>query len=107
VPSYHEYINHLCGRINLVVTGVFMEIRQTRLLLWAISVLLCCPISALAADSSAPSIKSALLIGIDTYEHSSAEIKVPPGAPLSGRYEPLLKYPSLKGPSHDVAAMRA
>jgi hypothetical protein len=83
-----------------------MEIRQTRLLLWAISVLLCCPMSALAADSSAPS-RSALLIGIDTYEHSSTDIKVPPGAPLTGRYEPLLKYPNLKGPTNDVAAMRA
>jgi Caspase domain len=84
-----------------------MEIRQSRLLLWVISVLLFCPFSAPAADSSAPSTKSALLIGIDIYDHPSANIKVPPGAPLTGRYEPLLKYPSLKGPSHDVAAMRA
>jgi hypothetical protein len=84
-----------------------METRQTRLLLWVMSVLLFCPISAHAADSSAPSSKSALLIGIDTYEHPSTDVKVPPGAPLTGRYEPLLKYPSLKGPSHDVAAMRA
>jgi Caspase domain len=84
-----------------------MEIRQISLLLWAISVLLCWPISAPAADASAPSTKSALLIGIDTYEHSSADIKVAAGTPLTGRYEPLLKYPNLKGPSNDIVAMRA
>ena len=31
---------------------------------------------------------------------------MPAGAPLTGRYEPLLTYPNLKGPSHDVASMR-
>jgi hypothetical protein len=33
-------------------------------------------------------------------------VTVPDGAPRTGRYEPLLIYRDLKGPSHDVAAMR-
>jgi hypothetical protein len=86
-----------------------MDIRPVRLLLAALCVLFCSGISAQAppaANSSAPSTKSALLIGIDTYAHPNTDIKVPAGAPLTGRYEPLLTYPDLKGPSHDVAAMR-
>ncbi|MGA2167569.1 MAG: caspase family protein [Terracidiphilus sp.] len=50
--------------------------------------------------------KSALLIGIDIYSHPSDDVKVPDGAPPIGRYEPQLTYRDLKGPSHDVAAMR-
>ena len=77
--------------------------------LFILFVLLCCRISvsALPADNSpASSTRSALLIGIDTYEHPTADIKVPAGAPLTGRFEPLLQYHSLRGPSNDVAAMR-
>jgi hypothetical protein len=86
-----------------------MDIRPVRLLLAALCVLFCCRISAQAplADNSSVSAKSALLIGIDTYAHPHMDLKVPAGAPLTGRYEPLLTYPNLKGPSYDVEAMRA
>jgi Caspase domain len=85
-----------------------MDIQPVRLLLAALCVLYCCRISAQAppADNSVVSTKSALLIGIDTYAHPNTDLKVPAGAPLTGRYEPLLTYPNLKGPSHDVASMR-
>jgi hypothetical protein len=85
-----------------------MDIRPVRLLLPALSVLFCCAISAQAppADNSSVSTRSALLIGIDTYAHPDTDLKIPAGAPQTGRYEPLLIYPNLKGPSHDVAAMR-
>jgi hypothetical protein len=85
-----------------------MDIRPVRLLLPALSVLFCCAISAQAppADNSSLSARSALLIGIDTYAHPNTDLKVPAGAPQTGRYEPQLTYPNLKGPSHDVAAMR-
>jgi hypothetical protein len=85
-----------------------MDLRPIRPVVAALCVLFCCRISAQAppaGNSSAPT-KSALLIGIDTYAHPHADLKVPPGAPLTGRYEPLLTYPDLKGPSHDVASMR-
>jgi hypothetical protein len=85
-----------------------MDIRPVRLLLAALCVLFCGRISAQApiADNSPVSTKSALLIGIDTYAHPRPDLKVPAGAPLTGRYQPLLSYPNLKGPSHDVASMR-
>jgi Caspase domain len=86
-----------------------MDIRPIRLVFAALFVLFCCRISAQVppAGNSSVSTKSALLIGIDTYAHPHTDLKVPPGAPLTGRYEPLLTYPDLKGPSHDVASMRA
>jgi hypothetical protein len=86
-----------------------MRIRPMRLFLTPIFGLLCGQIlfAAQPADSSPASpAKSALLIGIDTYEHPATDIKVPAGAPLTGRFEPALLYQSLKGPSNDVAAMR-
>jgi hypothetical protein len=85
-----------------------MDIQPDRLLLAALCVLFCCRISAQAppAGNSLVSTKSALLIGIDTYAHPNTDLKVPANAPLTGRYEPLLTYPNLKGPSHDVASMR-
>jgi hypothetical protein len=85
-----------------------MDTRPVRLLLPALSVLFCCAISAQAppADNSSLSTRSALLISVDTYAHPNTDLKVPAGAPQTGRYEPQLTYPNLKGPSHDVAAMR-
>ncbi len=85
-----------------------MGIRPTRLLLAALGALYCCAAAAQAppAANSPVSARSALLIGIDTYAHPSTDLKVPAGAPQAGRYTPLLIYPNLKGPSHDVAAMR-
>jgi hypothetical protein len=85
-----------------------MDIRPVRLLSPALSVLFCCVVSAQAppANNSSASTRSALLIGIDTYAHPDKDVKVPAEAPQTGRYEPQLTYPNLKGPSHDVAAMR-
>jgi hypothetical protein len=85
-----------------------MNIRSIRLFLAAPGVLFCCAFFAQAppaANSSDPN-RSALLIGIDTYAHPNVDLTVPAGAPQTGRFEPLLIYPNLKGPSHDVAAMR-
>ena len=86
-----------------------MELHKLRLLLQVLCFLLCCRISAQAQSgvgSSAVPTRSALLIGIDTYEHPPADVKVPDGAPRIGRYEPQLTYRNLKGPTHDVDAMR-
>ena len=84
-----------------------MEPRKIRLLLQVLCVLLCCRICAQASSGPATTpTKRALLIGIDTYAHPTTDVKVPDGAPPIGRYEPLLVYRDLKGPSHDVGAMR-
>src|ERR1035438_7486462 len=48
--------------------------------------------------------KSALLIGISTYNHP--DIAVPAGAPPTGRFDPAITYPDLKGPKFDVQAMK-
>jgi hypothetical protein len=72
-------------------------------------VVLCCRISGQtqsAAGSAAVPTRSALLIGINTYEHPPADIKVPDGTPRIGRYENGLTYRNLKGPTHDVNAIR-
>jgi hypothetical protein len=113
VPSYHEQSKPF-GSFALLVSpglppGGFMDIRPIRLVFAALCVLFCCRVSAQAppAANSSASTKSALLIGIDTYAHPNGDLKVPAGAPQTGRFEPLLIYPNLKGPSHDVAAMRA
>ncbi len=85
-----------------------MKLHEFRLLL-LLCVLLCCRISAQAqsgAGSSGVPTKSALLIGIDTYEHPPTDVRVPDGTPRIGRYELPLTYRDLKGPSHDVGAMR-
>jgi hypothetical protein len=50
--------------------------------------------------------KSALLIGVWTYEHPSADITVPPGAPRAGRYEPAIVYRDLEGPKYDIQSMK-
>ncbi len=84
-----------------------MQFSKVRLLLKVLCVLLCCRILAQAPAGSPPApTKRALLIGINTYSHPSHDVSVPDGAPRIGRYEPLLIYHDLKGPSHDVAAMR-
>ena len=84
-----------------------MERRKFLLLLQVLCVLFCYRISAQAPSGSpATPTKSALLIGIDIYAHPSDDVKVPDGAARTGRYEPQLTYRDLKGPSHDVAAMR-
>ena len=53
--------------------------------------------------------KSALLIAIDNYEPPGTSIKVPSGAPATGRFASAsgLTFPNLDGPTHDVDAMRA
>jgi hypothetical protein len=51
--------------------------------------------------------KSALLIGIGSYDHAAKDIRVPDGTPRIGRYEEHLVFGNLKGPSHDVDSMRA
>ena len=84
-----------------------MQLSNVRLLLAAVCILVCCRVIAQApAGSLATATKSALLIGIDHYSHPTNDVTVPDGAPRTGRYEPLLIYKDLKGPSHDVAAMR-
>jgi len=60
-----------------------------------------------AGDTASSSAKYALLIGIDTYEPSGAKITVPADAPAKGRFAAGLTFPDLKGPTHDVDAMRA
>jgi hypothetical protein len=84
-----------------------MQFFKVRLLLHVFCVLFC--FRGFAQAPSAPpaaATKSALLIGIDNYAHPATGVTVPDGAPRTGRYEPLLTYRDLKGPSHDVAAMR-
>lgn len=86
-----------------------MERHKFLLIIQVLCVLLCCQTSGRAqsgAGSSAVPTKSALLIGIDTYEHPPADVKVSDGTPRIGRYEPQLTYRNLKGPIHDVDAMR-
>jgi caspase domain-containing protein len=53
------------------------------------------------------SSKSALLIGIDTYDPPGVGIKAPPGAPAKGRFVGGISFSNLKGPTHDVDAIRA
>lgn len=78
-----------------------------RLWLAVFELLVCGRLFAQVSSASSPApTKSALLIGIWTYEHPSAEIKVPDGAPHTGRYEPALTYSNLKGPKYDVEEMR-
>jgi hypothetical protein len=85
-----------------------MKLSHARLLLAALCTLICCQVCAQAPSGSpAAPTKSALLIGIDTYEHPQAEIQIPAGAPLIGRYESGLTYLNLTGPVHDIEAMRA
>jgi hypothetical protein len=79
------------------------------LLFAALSVLSCHRLRAQAPSapgSSSTAEKTALLIGINTYQHPSGEIKVPENVPRTGRYEPALVYPNLKGPRNDVESMR-
>lgn len=88
-----------------------MKLRQVCLLLAALCALICYQFHAQApsvANSPATPTKSALLIGIDMYSHTQAEIKVPVGTPRTGRYDPQLPltFSNLKGPIHDVDAMR-
>ena len=84
-----------------------MQFSKVRFLLQVLCVLLCCRVFAQAPSGPpAAATKSALLIGIDNYSHPTNDVTVPDGAPRIGRYEPLLIYRDLKGPSHDVAAMR-
>jgi hypothetical protein len=84
-----------------------MLFSKVRLLLQVLCVLFCCRVFAQAPSGSpAAPTKSALLIGIDNYAHPTTGVTVPDGAARIGRYEPLLIYRDLKGPSHDVAAMR-
>ena len=84
-----------------------MQFSKVRFLLQVVCVLFCCQILAQApAGSPAAPTKRALLIGINSYSHSTNDVTVPDGTPRTGRYEPLLIYKDLKGPSHDVAAMR-
>lgn len=57
-------------------------------------------------EAKSPPSRYALLIGIDQYEHSAADIKLPNGGvPREGRYAPALTYPDLAGPANDVKAM--
>jgi len=49
--------------------------------------------------------KSALLIGVDTYDPHKP-VKPPPGAPAKGRFESGLEYPDLKGPANDLVDMQ-
>ena len=78
---------------------------------WASICLVLLALAAAGLSIAVPQVAGlagyALLIGIDTYEHPASDIEVPSGAPLTGRFEPALVYQSLKGPSHDVAAMRS
>jgi hypothetical protein len=60
---------------------------------------------AVAAPATRPE-KSALLIGIGSYDHAASEIKVPVGTPRTGRYAGGLRFNSLKGPAHDIDSMR-
>jgi hypothetical protein len=85
-----------------------MKLRQVSLLLAALCALICCQIHAQAPSGTNSPTKSALLIGIDIYSHTQDEIKVPDGAPRTGRYDPQLPltFSDLKGPTHDVDAMR-
>jgi len=84
-----------------------VQFSKVRFLLQVVCVLFCCQILAQApAGSPAAPTKRALLIGINSYSHSTNDVTVPDGTPRTGRYEPLLIYKDLKGPSHDVAAMR-
>jgi hypothetical protein len=65
--------------------------------------LLLAPLHVMTAQS-----KSALLIGIDTYEPPGTSIKVPDGVPAKGRFASAsgLTFPNLEGPTHDVDAIR-
>ena len=84
-----------------------MQLSKVRLLLQVVCILFCCRVIAQAPSGPAAApTKSALLIGIDNYSHPTNDVTVPDGTPRTGRYEPLLIYHDLKGPSHDVAAMR-
>ena len=80
-----------------------MQFSKVGLLLQLVCGLYC--LSIFAQPPAAPA-RRALLIGIDNYSHPTTDVTVPDGAPRTGRYEPLLIYHDLKGPSHDVAAMR-
>jgi hypothetical protein len=87
-----------------------MKLRHARLYLPVLIVIICCQTSAQAptgSGSPAHPTKSALLIGISTYDHPSTDVAVPDGTSRTGRYESGLTYPDLKGPAHDVDAMRA
>ena len=63
---------------------------------------------ALLPAQTVPAVagKSALLIGIDTYQPAGTSIKVPDGAQAVGRFASGLIFPNLKGPAHDLDAMR-
>lgn len=58
------------------------------------------------ASLAAPK-RSALLIGIDTYQPSGRPVRRPAGAPAEGRFAAGLTFTNLKGPSHDLEAMRS
>jgi hypothetical protein len=60
--------------------------------------------SSASPDSSR---KFALLIGIDVYQPAGTQAVKPAGAPAEGRWAGGLSFPNLKGPTHDVEAMRA
>jgi hypothetical protein len=86
-----------------------MELRKICLLVQLLIVSLCGRVYAGDPTDTRQSVaptKSALLIGIDTYEHSAVEMRIPDGTSHTGRFEPQLIFPNLKGPTHDVEAMR-
>jgi hypothetical protein len=90
--------------------GVFMKLHYARILFAMLCIFICRRIPAQTpsgAGSPAVLTKSALLIGIDTYDHPSTNVAVPDGTPRIGRYESGLMFPNLKGPAHDIDAMRA
>jgi hypothetical protein len=102
----HRFFTFLSNRWISPEVERPMQFFQVRLLLRVFCVLFC--FRAFAQTPSAPpaaATRSALLIGIDNYAHPDTGVTVPDGAPRTGRYEPLLTYRDLKGPSHDVAAM--
>jgi hypothetical protein len=78
-----------------------------RVLLSGLCLLVCSPTTAQsAASNNAQAMKSALLIGIWSYEHSKAEYLPPAGVAHVGRYDPDVEYHALKGPPYDVENMR-
>jgi hypothetical protein len=85
---------------------LFMSLRRVSLPLAVLGIILSASAQPTVPPAAAKSAKSALLIGIWTYEHPPADIAVPPGAPRTGRYEPVLVYRSLKGPEYDIKDMK-
>ena len=73
-----------------------MTRRLLRLLL-----LVFCAVALSRLSAQTPN-RTALLIGIDQYPHPADQMIIPAGAQPAGRFQPGIKYPDLKGPTHDV-----